>query len=95
MFIDFIHRLLKPLTRWHAEHRAEIIADWLADNDPQMAEAVALLRESRSARLRRARPWEKKRARRKALRKLRTACQDPVICAAVRKQFPPLPQTWS
>ena len=53
MFIDFIHRLLKPLARWHAEHRAEIIADWLADNDPQMTEAVALLRESRSARLHR------------------------------------------
>jgi len=95
MFKDFIYRLLNPIIKWHSRHRAEIIAEWLKENDPQVSEAVELLRDSRSERFRAEQSWEKKRARRKALRKLRAACADPNVRAAVRKQFPPLPNTWS
>ena len=95
MFKDFIYRLLNPIIKWHRRHRAEIIAEWLKENDPQVAEAVSLLRESRSARYLGSQSWEKKRARRKALRRLRVACPDPIVRTAVRKPYPPLSNTWS
>jgi len=95
MIRDAIYRLLKPVIRWHESHRAKIIANWLKENDPDMAKAVELFQESRSSQFRGETSWAKRRARRKALRKLRAVCSDPNVRTAVRKQFPPLPNTWS
>ena len=94
MIRSVIHKLFKPFIRWHEEYRAEIVAEWLKIHNPDMTEAVALFRESRSAQFRRGSSWDKRSARRKALRKLRKTTSDETVHSVIHKQFPPLPRTW-
>jgi hypothetical protein len=93
--MTFFHKLFSPLAKWHTEYRSVIVADWLEKNNSEIAEAIELLRRSRASKLATASRWEKKRARRKALRKLRTVCSDDNVRIAIQKRFPPLPGTWS
>ena len=93
--MTFFHKLFSPLVKWHIEYRAEIVADWLEKNDTEVAEAIKLLRQSRCSNLVTSTSWGKKQARRKALRKLRTACSDDNVRTAIQKRFPPLPGTWA
>ena len=93
--MTFFHKLLRPFVKWHIEYRADIVVDWLEKNDTEIAEAIELFRQSRGSNLVGATVSKKKQARRKALRKLRTACSDDDIRAAIQKRFPPLPGTWA
>ena len=94
MIQSILHKLLHPIISWHEVYRAEIVAQWLKIHNPDMAEAVALLRESRSYRFVGTTPSKKKTARRRAFRKLQKVTSDTAIHAVIRKEFPPLPHTW-
>ena len=94
MIQSMLHKLFKPVIRWHAEYRAEIVAEWLKIHNPDMTEAVALLQESRSSRFVGTTTSTKKSARRKALRQLRKVTTDDVVRTVIQKQFPPLRNIW-